>query len=243
MIQVNIIFKPKGRKILAVAPHPDDEVLGCGGTLRKHVLAGDNVQVLYLTDGGAGRKFNESPEVVIQSRKKEAREAAKCLGIHQLFWMNEPDGGLAVNPHTLEAIHEILYAVQPDVLYIPHSQDAHPDHRNAYQLVQDAVCTLKIPRPALYAYEIWEPLYADYLINITEVMAKKRQALHCYRSQLELHEYEQMIEALNTYRILRIADRRLLFPAMKRERREWERLGLASVWPWRYAEAFQKVDI
>ena len=89
-------------KILVVSPHPDDEAIGCGGTLRKHVVEGDHVRVLYFTSGeqgGHGRTKDQTRHI----RESEAQKAATILGIPDIEFWREKDGALRASRGGIES--------------------------------------------------------------------------------------------------------------------------------------------
>src|SRR5687768_13703045 len=79
------------KKILVISPHPDDEAIGCGGVISKHVREGEIVEVIFLTSGEKGGHGRTPVETIVQ-REKEARDAAKILGISAVHFWREPDG-------------------------------------------------------------------------------------------------------------------------------------------------------
>ena len=87
----SLVEEKKSKQVLVVSPHPDDESLGCGGTLRGHVVAGDIVRVLFLTSGENGG-HGVAPELVAELHKQEAAEAAAILGIAEITFCREKDG-------------------------------------------------------------------------------------------------------------------------------------------------------
>lgn len=235
-----VFIKPPGNNLLVFAPHPDDEVLGCGGTIRKHVLSGDRVTVVYMTDGRHGRKIKDDPMKTAERRMKESLEACSALEVHNSIHLNLPDSELVSDKTTVETVKKILAEIQPQIVYLPNPQDWHPDHRMTFYIVQKAVEELAMQLSG-YVYEIWNPVSPDCLINVTDVMQDKIAALHCYQSQMEMHDYVQMIKVLNSYRILQIPDISVFFSVMKREKKERDKIGLTTVWPWKYAEVFHRV--
>src|SRR5437773_9361748 len=109
--------------ILVIAPHPDDEALGCGGAIRLHANRGDRVVCVYLTSGELGLKHLPIAEAH-QIRESEARAAAQILGIANVHFLRQPDWFLAdfVKP-TSDMLGEILCREQPKLVYLPHPND------------------------------------------------------------------------------------------------------------------------
>ena len=86
------------KNILVLSPHPDDESIGCGGTIRKHVLEGDTVEVIVLTSGERGGHTAISEEELIRIREQESMKARDILGVHSLEFWSQPDGSFKITP-------------------------------------------------------------------------------------------------------------------------------------------------
>jgi N-acetylglucosamine malate deacetylase 1 len=187
--------------ILVVAPHPDDETIGCGGTLCLHTARGDRVVVVFLTSGELGLK-HLAREKAWQIRESEANRAARSLGITDLEFLRLPDWMVGEHvPKGARLLSPILRREAPQMIYLPHPGEWHPDHQAASPLVRAALKRSRIARPALRAYEVWTPLREyDHLENISQVMARKLRALRAHRSQLDEFDYERAIRGLNQYR-------------------------------------------
>lgn len=202
-------------KVLVLAPHPDDEAIGCGGTIRHHVLAGDHVTVLYLTSGEKGVHEDDilpgdyansddsggSPGAHV--REREAGVCSQILGTHRLDFWREPDGLFDpwYDPDKYkEMLHKYLEDVDPILIYCPQRHEAHVDHYNTAELLR--IYTEQYgPRCDYLYYEVWTALNDPYLkINeITDVIDVKRAAIRAYKSQL-FNAFDEATLALNHWR-------------------------------------------
>jgi hypothetical protein len=127
--------------VLVLAPHMDDETLGCGGTLRKHVLSGAQVTAVYMTDGRRGGAAELSQRglsratiaryeaALIVQRREEAMRAAEIIGIHKQIMLDYPDGELTASREIVQQLRDILQQESPTVIYLPSILDLHHDHR------------------------------------------------------------------------------------------------------------------
>jgi N-acetylglucosamine malate deacetylase 1 len=186
--------------ILVVSPHPDDESIGCGGTIRKHVLKGDAVHVVVLTSGEAGG-HGRSSEETIRLREQEARDAAEILELTSLQFWHLPDGRLKATATALQQLRRAIRALRPSVIYVTHDREMHPDHRAAYRLVMQAVNELTGRRPVVLLYEVWTPLQEiDHVEDISEVMETKLAAVRAYRTQCDAVRFDDAVLGLNRYR-------------------------------------------
>lgn len=185
---------------LVIAPHPDDESLGCGGTLCKHAARGDRVVVVYVTSGELGLK-HLAREKAWAIREGEARRAAKVLGVAALEFLRLPDW--SVEDHVARAarmLRPILDREKPARIYVPHPREWHPDHRAALRVLR-AACRGSTVRPETLGYEVWTPLSEhDQVEDITAEMPKKLRALRAHRSQLKQFDYVRAVRGLNQFR-------------------------------------------
>lgn len=199
--------------ILVLAPHPDDDLLGCGGSMVKHVKNGNNVHVAYVTSGEAGLVGTYThPEKI---REKEAVHAVKSIDIpaKNLYFLRQPDGFVVDTPGIINQLIHIIRECRPSVVYIPHSQDAHPDHVATHVIGLKAILQAGMPYSSsvhsakawavstVLAYEVWTPIQEpSYLEVITDVIDQKINALQFYSSQLKSVSYDDVSRGLAVYR-------------------------------------------
>ena len=179
------------RKALVLAPHPDDEVFGCGGAIAAHVAEGVPVEVVILTDGAL---YGD-----VATRRKESRAAAAVLGYGEPEFWDLPDRGLVHGEALMERLAHKLRAAAPDLIYAPSLREIHPDHRQlamaAIEVLRRAGGELRIAQ-----YEVAVPLSPNLLLDISARQALKEQAMRCFTSQLAHQPYDQQIAALNRFR-------------------------------------------
>jgi N-acetylglucosamine malate deacetylase 1 len=186
--------------VLVIAPHPDDEAIGCGGTVAVHTSRGDRVVVVFLTSGELGLKHLPR-ERAWAIREKEARAAAKVLGVANVSFLRRADWFLEDDVDAaLPGLGSILTDESPGRIYLPHPDEWHPDHKLALALTRRALEGVSC-EPSLLMYEVWTPLSVyDHLVDVSAVMAQKLRAIRCYRSQLKAFRYDRAIRGLNEYR-------------------------------------------
>ena len=191
-----------GNRVLVLAPHPDDETIGCGGSLALHTEAGDPVKVIFLTNGAKGDTSGKKDrETYMELRQKEAREACASLGVTDLeFWSYE-DRALAGSRGVLVRLLDLLRAFLPDLVYVSSPLEFHPDHRATCFQLCDAIRTCDMGFQVAF-YEVGQPLTVNVLVDITRVIDLKKQALYVYKSQLEERDYADVIIGLNRFRSL-----------------------------------------
>lgn len=183
------------RRLLVLAPHPDDEVLGCGGLIAASLELGAEVQVLVLSDGGQGG----DPGV----RESESIAAADVLaagrgGLEMLFW-RLPDRGLARVPGLVARLQHLIVSSGADRVLMPSPFEIHPDHRALCLAGLQALRAAAVDAEGLF-YEVGQPLMPDLLVDISAQVDRKRAALRCFGSQLTQQAYDDQLLGLNRYR-------------------------------------------
>ena len=212
MVEILLLFlEASMKKIMVFAPHPDDDILGCGGSISQHAGQGHEIITVYMTSGEAGSHTCPSHELGAR-RENEARQASSLLGIKETIFLRNPDGFLEYNQDNMIRIISLLREKRPDLIYLPHQLDGNEDHRVTSKLVLDASrrssgpwfqqCgTLPWEVKTILAYEVWTPLQDfSYIEDISSCMEQKLTALRLHSSQLQDIQYDEAIRGLNRYR-------------------------------------------
>ncbi|MFQ5662511.1 MAG: bacillithiol biosynthesis deacetylase BshB1 [Terriglobia bacterium] len=176
--------------VLAIAAHPDDAELTCGGTLAQSVRRGYRVGILDLTQGEMGTRG--SPE----TRAREAARAAKLLGLHHRENLGLADARLEPTQANKRAVAARLRALRPGVVILPYWEGRHPDHTHACQIAYQAcylagLKKLDLAGPPHRPFKIlYSPLYDEsgrtrpsFVVDITRDYSRRARAIACYRSQ------------------------------------------------------------
>lgn len=191
---------------LVLAPHPDDETLGCGGTLRRIAAEGGGVDVLFLTRGErgveAGLAASRQVEIDLAERRThEAEEAGRLLGVRNIRFLSGNDGRLAAQPELAEEIYRQLTAEDYRSVFCPWPGEAHTDHVATYRLLHSALarCHREI---SVWLYEVWTPQTPNIVLPIDDAIETKLAAINAYQSQITLLDYASAFRALAQYRSL-----------------------------------------
>jgi LmbE family N-acetylglucosaminyl deacetylase len=198
-------------KVLVVASHPDDEILGVGGTLARHADAGDAVNILIMAEGATSRDMPRNPS----SRRDEmaglcaaAGRAAQILGLRPPRFSGLPDNrmdGLELLD-VVKLVEAVVAEVKPDIVYTHHAYDLNIDHR----VTHEAVLTACRPLPGssareLYAYETvssteWgvagNGFAPNHFVDITAQLARKVKALEAYTAEMRPAPHARSIAAV-----------------------------------------------
>ena len=199
--------------VMIVAPHPDDEVLGCGGIIAKYIADKNRVYVLVMSRG-TPRLY--APEK-IDNIRKEAREAHKILGVTETHFLDFPAPELDTVSlaEISRTIAEMIKNWGIDVLYLPHRGDIHNDHGvvfNAGLVAARPVGDYTVKE--IYCYETlseteWAPPFGDdafvpnCFVNITEQLPSKLEAMSCFKSQLKEFPNPRSLETIEALAKLR----------------------------------------
>ncbi|HEV7519116.1 MAG TPA: PIG-L family deacetylase [Thermoanaerobaculia bacterium] len=198
---------------LIVAPHYDDEVLGCGGLAAQLVASGAAVRVLFLSDGGGGVQAMDGGErdAYRERRREESTRAGEVLGIAGSDHLGLPDGELGERlPEIAAGLSRALLTLRPEILLVPSPLEVSRDHRAAFAAVHRLLSSLR-PGPAgetLWAdlrvllYEVNHPAWPDLLVDVTAEEPRLRAAMACYTSQEERHGYLDAALGLRRFRTL-----------------------------------------
>ena len=199
--------------IVVVAAHPDDEVLGCGGTIALHVERGAEVHVIFVADGVSSR----GSATGISERQDAALEVSKILGYVEPTFLQLLDNQLDTLPllEIVQKLETIFRRIRPTIVYTHHGSDLNIDH----QLVHSAVLTACRPIPdqsvhTIYSYEVvssteWSSPEQGVqfrpvrYVDISSCVEKKLQALHCYSDEMRLFPHPRSIEAVEALGRLR----------------------------------------
>lgn len=203
-----MLWQPGAERILVLAPHMDDETIGCGGTLALHAQRGAQITVMFLTDGRNGSSdvnatYGETRErgqrELIELRTTEARAALQRLGANRMVCLDAEDGALDKCAWAPEKLRDVLLKLQPEIVYLPFYLEEHPDHRAASRVLLDAVAGTSLQFQCM-GYEVWTPLFPNCLVRIDSTVEVKKQALQEYRSQLRQCDYVHASIGLNAHR-------------------------------------------
>ena len=203
------------KSILCVVAHPDDEALGVGGTIIKHIEQGDDVNIVIFS---LGEESKLSKDINPKGRLKSAKEWSKRAGSNIYSILDYPDQKLDIVPklEIIQVLEKILKALRPDILYTHHDGDINHDH----QIVSHAILTALRPMNALElkseirTFETvssteqapYTDRYAfkpNYYVDIDDVWEKKIKALEAYKNELDAYPHPRSIKSLEALAIKR----------------------------------------
>lgn len=191
--------------ILVIAAHPDDEALGCGGTIVRHVAEGDTLHAVFMADGVSSRSNSTSED--LERRLGAAKRAHEILGLQRVEYLGLPDNRMDSLPmlEVVQALEAIIRAIKPQVIYTHYHGDLNVDHRVTHQ----AVMTACRPLPGgsvkeIYSFEVlssteWaapqqEPFTPNMFVDISDFLEIKFKALQAYGHEMRPAPHARSME-------------------------------------------------
>jgi len=198
-------------KILVIAAHPDDEILGCGGTIRRLISEGNEVYSLILSDGTTSRHDNINCQVdkEIDERHQDSLLANKLIGYKDTFFCKFTDNSFDQEGllNIVKLVEKYVSQIKPSIIFTHHYGDLNIDHRITFEAVETATrpmedCTVR----EIYCFETfsateWNFLNRDrfnpnYFVNIEGTIKDKMEAMKCYKSELRNYPHPRSLEGL-----------------------------------------------
>ncbi len=197
-------------KILVIAPHPDDEVIGCGGTIAKYTNRNAEVYLCIVTDAYTP----DWSEEFIKNRSKEIEKANKILGIKNTYFLNRPTAKLDTIPQKElnQSISDIIMEIKPDIVYIPFNGDLNKDHRLVFETSLVALRPIKHIVKKILSYETlseteWGQELEVFSPNIYEDISKtfeiKIKAMKAYKSEIKKSFHPRSLNVIEALAIKR----------------------------------------
>ncbi|GLC31966.1 PIG-L deacetylase family protein [Clostridium omnivorum] len=200
-------------KILVVAAHPDDEILGCGGTIKRLIKEGNECYALILSDGTTSRYDSQSKQVEenIKTRLEDSIAASKIIGYKETLFCNFKDNSFD-NVDLLsivKTIEKYISLIEPSIIFTHHYGDLNIDHQIVFKAVQTSTRPMiDCPVKELYCFETlsaseWNFVGGDkfvpnYFVNIENTLADKLSAMKCYNSELRKYPHPRSTEGIET---------------------------------------------
>ena len=208
-------------KVLIISPHPDDETLGCGGTILRHKDIGDKVYWLIITNIDVKNGWNK--DIVIK-RQKEIKTVAKMYSFEKTFKLDYPAAKLDIIliQEIIQTISKVMFEVMPEIVYLPNRSDVHTDHQSTFKAAYS--CTKNFRYPFIKKILMYESLsetefaptlsesifIPNVFVDITKYFEKKLEIFKIYESEVmkePLPRSLEVIEALAKYRGSQISEK------------------------------------
>lgn len=196
---------------LIVAAHPDDEVLGCGGTIARLTEAGEDVSIAILGEGISSRynQHEEADQDQIEALRERTRQVAQLLGVTDLFTHDLPDNRFDTVPllDIIKTVEDMVERVQPQAIYTHHSGDLNIDHVIVHRAVLTAtrpqigqsvkvIYAFEVPSSTEWAFDQFSSFQPHVFVDISATLETKLEAMGLYRSEARVFPHPRSPEAL-----------------------------------------------
>lgn len=202
------------KRVLILAAHPDDEVLGCGGAILKHVKSGDQVHIIFLADGETSRMGVR--QGALKQRRKATDLACKILGVKSYHFIDFPDNRLDSIPllDVVQKVEKLFSKINPSIVYTHHYGDLNIDHRIANAVVMtlcrplpessvEEILTFEVMSSTEWGVTSVTPFTPNVFINISDELQDKMHALEAYANEMREFPHSRSvmhIQSLATHR-------------------------------------------
>ena len=194
-----------GARILVLAPHPDDEIIGCGGTLLRLVRAGAKVTVLQATDGSASAALEDAPPAFRRTiRLDEARAVAEAAGFEPTIVWNEDNRAFRSRDDLVARLRETLRELEPALVFTPFIADIHADHLTLNRILAGALAGLPERNPTVVGYEVWSLVPANLWCDVSSCMRDVERLLRLYDTAMKVDDFIDMCTTRNRHHALRL---------------------------------------
>lgn len=193
------------KRVLVVAAHTDDEVLGCGGTIARHVMEGDQVYAVFMADGVSSRVQTDATALL--KREDAAEKARSILGIRENIYLGLPDNRMDSMPliDVVQCLEPIINRLKPHTIYTHHLGDLNVDHRITHQAVMTAcrpmpgcsvreIFTFEVLSSTEWATPTMAPFLPNLFVDISAYLEIKMQALDAYAEEMRVEPHTRSLK-------------------------------------------------
>lgn len=181
-----LLQKFTAKKIFVISPHIDDDIIGAGGSIYKYINCGGEATVVYLVGSNA-------------KRVKEAYAVNELIKYKKIYLYEYEDNSIEKYNEIAVRIENILLQENPESVFLPFLVDNHRDHIATNKFFVECMKHNKF-QFEIFAYEVWSPIYPNFIVDITDVIGMKKNCLEIYQSQLKDHDYIEQAISLNRFR-------------------------------------------
>lgn len=185
-----VVDIPPGEEFLVLAPHPDDDAIGCGGTILKLLAAGKSVRISYLSLQSSG-EFSRVERLV------EIERSLGILGVKEFSFLEE---SFPPKDRLIRALQKELFSHRYDSVFLPSPIDNNDQHTAVFWAFQELNRKKTVTDMNVILYEVWTPVVANMLVDISAFFRWKTEAIRAHATQTALVDYVRAVEGLNSYR-------------------------------------------
>jgi len=200
VLQPVLLKPPLGNSMLVVAPHQDDEIIGCGGAMLLQKITGKEVHVVFVQDGGSQHaKRGMTRHEMIRVREDEAKHVSKIMKIEEPRFLGYAILDKGSVKGIASALRKEISRVHADIVFVPFFLDYNQDHQMTNVALAEALTGFDWDL-RIYCYEVWGLCVPNAALIIDSVMEEKQDLLYWYKSQTSEADYINWVTGLNMYR-------------------------------------------
>ncbi|MCB2226163.1 MAG: sulfotransferase domain-containing protein [Desulfarculaceae bacterium] len=199
-----LVPAPSGRRLLVLAPHQDDEIIGCGGMLLQAMAQGCAVRVVYLTDGVGARLKGAEARAYGQQRRQEALEVWGDLPAGEPVFLDLPGKAMPLDQAAVRAVGQAVEDFAPDMVLLPFFLEPPEDHRKCARLFCLAARERGLAVPEVWSYQVYGSLAANLAVDISAVAPEKARLMGLWRSQNQVYDwasYAMGLASVNSWQV------------------------------------------
>jgi LmbE family N-acetylglucosaminyl deacetylase len=199
-----------GATVMVLSPHPDDEIIGCGGTILKLARAGCRIVCVQATDGSDGWALRNLPEAERREvRLTEARAVAQAAGIRETDYWREDNRAFRASEAMVVRLAELFTRFEPRLIFTPFLNDPHRDHRTLNAIAAGALVAAgdAIDHARVLGYEVWTLAPAAVVCDVTDVREEQEALLRMYENAMKVDDFLDLCERRNYYNACRLLGR------------------------------------
>jgi len=199
-----------GSCAIVFAPHPDDEIIGCGGTLLRLIEAGARVVSVQATDGSDSAALREAPEEARRTvRLEEARAVAEAAGIQETVFWRADNRAFRMTDALVGQAAELLEKHRPRLIFTTFLTDIHPDHLTLNRILARAIVRAgaALEGSLVLGYEVWSLAPPGLVCDVTDVRARQEELLWRYATAMKVDDFIELCERRNRYNAIRLLSR------------------------------------
>lgn len=193
-----VVKAPFGKSMLVIAPHQDDEAIGCGGALIQQLRSGNAAAIVMLQDGADGHEeLGMTRQALTDLRNEESRRAAAAVGLESPLFLGHASLAASVIQAS-EQVRAIIVERKVDAVFVPFVLDAHPDHRTANRILAEALKSVPW-NVRVFGYEVWGMCVPNVILVIDDVIDDKVRMLSCFTWANKAVDYAHSTRGLNMF--------------------------------------------
>ncbi|HCG91172.1 MAG TPA: hypothetical protein DEZ08_04980 [Dehalococcoidia bacterium] len=189
---------PDYKRLMVFAPHQDDDIIGCGGTILNSIKNKAEIQVTYIMDGAPPKFHGSQRTEYVNTRNIEAINVWKTINNSTPIFLETPTRGIAIDPQTvITKIQDVISKYDPDCIFVPYFLETPLDHRRSSYVIWQALQNIKHNIKQIWCYQVTTMISPNIAVDISDVEQNKFALMNLWESQNKLFNYAHRTRGLN----------------------------------------------